>query len=143
MPVAQILCEGVNNSPDVRVLHKLLAGVCEVKPSYGKYGMGERIIARREVLGINSVFGILDGDFLSDWNNFSDSIRDWKGDDTLLGWRWNRKEIENYLVDPEVVTKAIQLTPEQKTNYTKALEQARDFIAVYQAARTALSANRK
>lgn len=61
MPVAQLLCEGGNNSPDVRLLSKLLSGICEIKPLGGKYGMGAKIIARREAFGQNSVYGILDG----------------------------------------------------------------------------------
>jgi hypothetical protein len=78
MPVSQLLCEGGNNSPDVRVLTKLLAGLCEVKPLGGKYGMGAKIIARCELLGENSVFGLLDGDFIKDWNTPRGEPVEWK-----------------------------------------------------------------
>ena len=64
MPVNLLLCEGGSSSPDVRVLGKLLAGSCQTKPMGGKYGMGARIIARREMLQSVVVAGMLDGDFI-------------------------------------------------------------------------------
>ncbi len=143
MPVSQLLCEGENNSPDVRVLSKLLSGLCEIKPNGGKYGMGVKIIARREVLGKTSVFGILDGDFLKDWQEPENRPAEWKsGNLEHFGWRWERKEIENYLIDPVVVEKALKNENIDMTGYRTALEDARDRISDYQAAGTALSANR-
>lgn len=144
MPVSQLLCEGKNNSPDVRVLGKLLAGICEIKPMGGKYGMGTKIISRREVLGKNSVFGILDGDFIREWKEPQNKVSDWKTDDGKIhfGWRWERKEIENYLIDPVVVDKALGEKAPDPGNYKTALESARDTIFIYQAARIALSSSR-
>jgi hypothetical protein len=143
MPVAQILCEGGNNSPDVRLLSRLLAGICEVKPLGGKYGMGTRILVRREVLGPGSVYGILDGDFVKEWSEPRGKPREWKsGDGIFFGWRWERKEIENYLIDPMVVEKALGAEAPDISEYCKALESAASRIAVYQAARIALSMHR-
>ena len=68
MPVNLLLCEGGANSPDVRVLRKLLSGYCgEIRPAGSRYGMGDRIQAYREALGQRQVAGILDGDFRKDW----------------------------------------------------------------------------
>ncbi|MBF0235902.1 MAG: hypothetical protein HQK65_23145 [Desulfamplus sp.] len=144
MPVAQLLCEGGNNSPDVRVLSKLLSGICEIKPLGGKYGMGAKIIARREAFGQNSVYGILDGDFLKDWVIPSDHPKEWKRNDGAIhfGWRWERKEIENYLIDPIVVERALGENLPDIHQYRTELELAKENISIYQAARTALSANR-
>ncbi len=144
MPVAQLLCEGGNNSPDVRVLSKLLSGICEVKPLGGKYGMGAKVLARRDALGQNSVYGILDGDFVADWIAPSNHPKEWKTcDETLpFGWRWERKEIENYLIDPIVVEKALGETMPDIHQYRAGLELAKESITIYQAARTALSAHR-
>ena len=61
MPVAQILCEGGGSSPDARVLSRILPGY-EIRPSGSKYGMGDKIVARREIRGADTVFGLLDGD---------------------------------------------------------------------------------
>lgn len=144
MPLAQLLCEGGDNSPDVRVLGKLLFGICQVKPQGGKYGMGAKIIARREAFGQNCVFGILDGDFVKDWQEPSDKPKEWKTNDGSVhfGWRWERKEIENYLIDPIVVGKALGENSLDILQYGTALELTKERISVYQAARTALSINR-
>ncbi len=76
MPVSLLLCEGGPNSADVRVLVKLLAGRCAILPAGGKYGLGERIKARREAMGRATVFGILDGDFVVSWQGPADRPRE-------------------------------------------------------------------
>ena len=99
-----LLCEGGVNSPDVRVLSKLLGGRCQLRPHGPRYGMGASIIARRDSIGRNEVFGILDGDFVESWQAPIDRPVEWRSSDgTVFGWRWERKEIENYLIDPTVV----------------------------------------
>jgi len=148
MPVNLLLCEGGENSPDVRVLTKLLAGRCQVLPMGGKYGMGSRIIARREALGRNTVFGLLDGDFVEDWPQLMDRPRAWRSSDGQIdfGWRWERKEIENYLLDPAVAVPALGLLNDTAMPagnvYQASLEEARDQLGRYQAVRTALATSR-
>jgi hypothetical protein len=145
VPVSLLLSEGGGNSPDVRVLSKLLSGRCQVRPDGGKYGMGTRIIARRESIGREEVFGVLDRDFVKAWAPLLHEPIEWRGPDgTLLGWRWERKEIENYLIDPAVVELALN-RPHQIISiigYRSALETARDQLHIYQAARTALATSR-
>lgn len=147
MPVNLLLCEGGPNSPDVRLLGKLLAGRCEVRPLGPKQGMGERIKVRRESIGKDVVFGLLDGDFLEDWTMPMNRPRPWKikenKSEVQLGWRWERKEVENYLIDPVIVRRALGSGSPPEEQYKDALERARDEVAVYQAARTALSACRR
>ncbi len=147
MPVSLILCEGGTNSPDVRILRKLLGGICQVKPMGGKYGMGDRILARRETLGANAVFGVLDGDFLLEWKGVQNLPVQWtkKINNEIIhfGWRWERKEIENYLVDLDIVCKTLPNGLIEEKKYRKALEKTRDKISAYQAARTALNACRR
>ncbi len=106
--------------------------------------MGSNIMARREAQRSGSVYGILDGDFRKNWSAPQDKVDDWKtgNSETHFGWRWERKEIENYLVDPVVVEKALGKNGPTPEKYKAALESARDNICIYQAARTALSANR-
>jgi len=137
MPVSVLLCEGGTNSPDVRVLSKVLAGLCEVRPFGGKYGMGDRILARRESIGQNVVYGLLDGDFC-EWQPLQDSPKPWliQNNKVQLGWRWQRKEIENYLIDPAVVERVFGNIP---GGYELALATAATKIASYQAARIALT----
>lgn len=149
MPVNILLCEGSSGSPDVRVLSKLLSGLCEIKPLGGKYGMGDSIIARREIQskdinGKDIVFGLLDRDFIEEWHVPNKQPCIWKSKDSQItfGWRWERKEIENYLIDPDVVKKALNQDSFDLRGYCETLEKARDAIAIYQASRIALSVSR-
>ncbi len=142
-----LLCEGGEHSPDVIVLRKLLVGSNSIEPEGGKYGMGERIKARREEYRYANVYGILDGDYISesDWETPKDKPHLWinRDESPKFGWRWARKEIENYLLDYEVIRRALGSDAPDKTKYIQLLETARDSVAVYQAARTALSTCRK
>lgn len=140
MPVNILLCEGGPGSPDIRVLAKLLTGLVEVRAFGGKYGMGNRILSRREALGGDVVFGLLDGDF-KEWSPPTNLPNRWAidGNKIHIGWRWDRKEIENYLIDPMVVSKTTK-TP--ISEYKTVLCAAALSIGPYQAARIALSLNR-
>ncbi len=105
--------------------------------------MGQKIIAKRATIG-DVVAGILDGDFLKDWETPKGQPRVWQSRDGIsFGWRWERKEIENYLIDPAIVVRSLGEEAPDRNQFRLALELARDRIAEYQAARTALSANRK
>ena len=143
MPVNVLLCEGSAISPDARVLNRILAGLgVTIKPLGGKYGMGDRIKTFRESSG-TTVYGLLDGDFDGDWNSPSRRPRPWFGSDqTMFGWRWERKEIENYLIDPEVIKRSLGPAAPNNLDYLTALERARDRISTYQAARLALVIHR-
>lgn len=148
MPVSVLYCEGNPNSPDVFVLPRVLAGLCEVKAFGSKHGMGDRILARREVTEKDkdkenpTVFGVLDGDYAA-WQEPEQRPRQWQAvkdnSPVHLGWRWERKEIENYLIDPAVVERALGGLPQ---HYIEALETAASKIAAYQAARITLTLNR-
>jgi hypothetical protein len=107
--------------------------------------MGANIIARRESIGRNEVFGILDGDFVGSWRAPVDRPVEWRGSDgTVFGWRWERKEIENYLIDPTVVNLALNQSNSVVSiqGYQSWLCAARDRLPGYQAARAALAASR-
>jgi len=143
MPIGQLFCEGGESSPDGRVLSTLLKNRCRVVPFGGRYGMGDRIKAARAATGRDGVFGILDGDFVRACTTVANRPRVWEipdgTDTTHLGWRWERKEIENYLIDPVVVELALGTNAPDSDEYIRAMEGARDALTIYQAARTALS----
>lgn len=144
MPLSILLCEGGANSPDIRVLGKLLPPRCEVRPFGGKYGMGNVIKGGRAARGQDVVFGILDGDFPEQWDRPTGEPRQWISSDRIVfGWRWERTEIENYLIDPVVVEKALGKDAPPHDKYTGALESARERLKYYQAARAALSDRRR
>lgn len=106
--------------------------------------MGNVINGGREGIGRQTIFGILDGDFPKEWNQPTGVPKRWMASDGVaLGWRWERTEIENYVIDPTVVAKALGSAAPQPANYVAALEAARDRLMFYQAARAALSDRRR
>lgn len=141
MPVNLLLCEGADNSTDVRVLRKLLAGRCEVRPEGSKYGMGIKVLAERNAKNNPRIAGMLDGDFQPEWDGPTDAPCPWEHRQRTIqfGWRWRRKEIENYLLDPKVVLKSLGLLAPPEHKYAARLEKAAETLSSYQAARTALS----
>lgn len=145
MPVNVLYCEGASKSPDVRLLRSVLAGtLCTIRPSGGKYGMGDRILAHREINSSASVAGILDRDFDNDNEEPTQSPRIWETREGVnFGWRWERCEIENYLIDPIVAQNAIGMTDPETKAFEIALVQAVEMISVYTAARNSLSLSRK
>jgi hypothetical protein len=147
MPVTVLLCEGTTDSPDARVLNKLLPGLCTVEPAGSKHGMDTRVLVRREVSPTATVMGLKDADFQPDRNAIDDQPQAWSkalpGNQVVrVGWSWARKEIENYLIDPEVVARALANRAPPPEKYIEALDRASAQISDYTAARTALSVTR-
>ncbi len=147
MPVDVLLCEGVDHSPDVRVLNKLLAGLCTVEPSGSKHRMEDKILIRRRVSPTSVVMGLRDPDFDRAWTAPSDVPETWSkatggGPGISLGWRWSRKEIENYLIDPAVVAPALGVRAPPPVQYQQVLDRAADRLSAYTAARVALTRHR-
>ncbi|WP_437287892.1 hypothetical protein [Sorangium sp. So ce406] len=141
-----LLCEGEDNSPDVRLLHAILRGTgVQVEPSGGKDAFAGLIRGRRRQNP--GVCGITDGDFPRDpgaWTVATDpGPRQWTvrhGEKQLvLGWRWRRKEVENYLLDPDVLARALRWDPAAKSRYVAQLERVFNALGHVTAARIALT----
>src|SRR5262249_50855238 len=129
MPVTVLLCEGARDSPDARVLNKLHAGYGTVQPIGSKFGMDSYILARREASPTAAVMGLRDGDFYRDWDAPSDQPVPWSkqrpgGQMERLGWSWARTEMENYLIDPEVVARALGPKAPPPDRYREILDRA-------------------
>src|SRR5262245_8301120 len=139
MSVNVLYCEGVTKSPDIRVLGALLAGICVIEPLGSKYGFGEKIRFSRDIRTQAVVAGIRDLD--DDDTLPTDAPRPWRINDgtVWLGWYWERATIENYLIDPIVVDRALGSKAPLLDDYRTALQEAAASIADYTAARTALS----
>ncbi len=144
MPITILYCEGGAKSPDIRVLSVILAGVCLVVPSGSKYGFGQRVLQARGIQSGSVIAGLCDRDFDDDEAIPQGLPREWRidGGKTQLGWRWERKELENYLIDPTVVSRALGTRTPDLEDYRAALQAAAETGSDYTAARTALSLNR-
>ncbi|MEC4895156.1 MAG: hypothetical protein SAL07_20535 [Oscillatoria sp. PMC 1051.18] len=149
MSVNILYCEGGKNSPDIRVLLNILSGICTVKPAGSKYGLDRQIlfIKQENLLPSSVVAALKDRDFDLNESLPTHSPRNWlvkdNNQDIQIGWSWERKEIENYLIDPEVVSRALGSKAPPIENYRTALEESAKNIADYTAARIALSLSRQ
>lgn len=144
MPVNQLYCEGGPKSPDIRVLVAVLAGVCMITPSGGKYGFGGKVRTSRRNLTNSVIAGLRDRDFEQDDATPTSNPRPWRveNEKVWLGWFWERAEIENYLLDPVVVQRSLGPKAPEAEAYRAALQMSAEAIADYTAARTALSLSR-
>ena len=139
MPVNLLLCEGGPKSPDIRVLSAVLNGVAgEVRPSGGKQGLRELVKSLR--VHNRSCVALADGDFprIPESWAASDEARRWDDGIEFLGWLWRRKEVENYLLDPEVLKRTFGWTTTKVLDYQAQLAEAAKIISVPTAARMSL-----
>lgn len=141
MSLKVLYCEGNSKSFDIRLLQQLFPGICLIKPIGGKfYGFEDKIISDRT---INSkLAGLRDRDFdCRDFSIANEPIK-WFYQNVQIGWFWERKEIENYLIDPDVVRRALGRKAPPMDDYKLALQKSAETISAYTAARTALSCYR-
>ncbi|WP_437675884.1 hypothetical protein [Sorangium sp. So ce131] len=138
-----LLCEGEDNSPDVRLLHAILEGTgVTIEPWGGKEGLPSLIRRRRRQNP--GICGLIDGDFPRDPGAWMPAAAPrpaaWatpKG--VQLGWAWRRKEVENYLLDPDVLARALRWDAAAKNRYVAQLEGVFDALGHATAARIALT----
>jgi hypothetical protein len=148
VPVDILYCEGGKKITDIRVIAKILQGACKVQPVGSKYGFKETIQIAREFQPTLQIFGLRDRDFdfLPEAPTINHEPGDWSIKDNQnsvpIGWYWQRKEIENYLIAPEVVSKALGKKAPPLTAYRDALQASAENIYHYTAARIALSQSR-
>ena len=137
-----ILCEGNENGLDCLLLRKILGDQIRIVPVGSRFGMKHRVDTVRKILH-QPVFAILDRDFPQNWESPKNSPVVWRGlengSETLFGWFWERKELENYLLDPTVIKMILSDSNLGENGYDAALKAAGDAIGGYQAARIALS----
>ncbi|MBI4769669.1 MAG: hypothetical protein HY784_04470 [Chloroflexi bacterium] len=143
MPVSLLLCEGADKSPDIRALAAVLSGACVVDSSGSKYGLGQRILLARQ-FRTGTIAGLRDRDFDDEDEQITHAPREWRVESgrVWLGWYWERHAIENYLVDPVVVARALGPQAPPEADYRAALQASAISIADYTAARLALSRSR-
>ncbi len=137
MSVTVLYCEGNSKSIDIRVIRQLLPK-CEIRPLGGKTSsfLSSIIADRRRNPNLAC---LVDRDFdcqdLPKYNQPVQCIYQ----QVWVGWTWERKEIENYLIDPVVVQTALDKKAPDRHEYKMALDRAAENISAYSAARTALA----
>lgn len=143
MPVKIIYCEGVSNGIDGEILGKILQNICLVKPVGTKRILPQRTLGARDMKPDSSAAAIKDRDFDDDDLTITNCPRNWEVTESFkkvqIGWYWERKKIENYLIDPIVVNRALGNEAPPNNEYQKSLKAAAKKIADYTAARIALS----
>lgn len=147
MSVSLLYCEGGKKKIDSRVLNLFLSDLCTVQSVGSKYAFREKVLISRELKPDTIIAGIRDRDFDDFAQNPSSPQfipRNWIVQDNQnsiqIGWYWERKEIENYLIDPQIVIPVLgKKAPTLSAEYQRILEQAALKIATYTAARIALS----
>lgn len=146
MSVNILYCEGGRQSFDIRVLSKILEDACTLETMGSKYGFENRVILVRKLQSKSVIAGLKDRDFDDDNSPPQLRPREWffrdNQDRVQIGWSWERKEIENYLIDPEVVRKSLGKKAPPLDEYCEALKKSAEAIADYTAARIALSLSR-
>jgi hypothetical protein len=139
MPVTKLIVEG---ELDSQVLFGILngrpvvvAGLCS------KQSLAPRTRDERKHLGGPTVVYLRDRDFDYDPpTDVSEPTIDKREGAGVLGWRWCRHEIENYLIDPVLVRSAMDWESE---TYAKDLVDAAKRIRHYQIARWVIGSARR
>ena len=143
MPVNILYCEGVAKSPDMQLISAIVPPGCVVRPIGSKQGLAQRILGGLDVRAGSTIAGLRDRDFDDDDSPPSGNPRNWQiadaGKQIFLGWYWERKEIENYLIDPKIVKRSLGDNAPPASDYRIALQQSGEKIAAYTAARITLS----
>lgn len=140
-----VLCEGERQSPDVQLLAGIIGGRAFVQPAGGRNGLPEAVESL-QATGTNAC-AVSDGDLprnVSDWSTWtppttlqSFSLRN----RPVVGWRYPRKEVENYLLDPNVLQRTRGWTDSRRDSYAAWLDGVFDKMGPCVAAEMALTAS--
>ncbi len=110
MPIALLLVEG---NLDSEVLSALFQGLPAVRRGGSKNSLKPQARYEREQNDVRAGY-IRDRDFDFDPPGDLDAPTiDSCFQGTTLGWRWSRHEMENYLLDPVIVAKAVSVSQEE------------------------------
>jgi len=141
MPVDRLLVEG---SLDAEVLGQVLSGNPPIEnASCSKDALCPKTRSERHRTDSNVCY-LRDRDF--DYEAPTDRSApevdqvDKQQGNAVLGWHWCRHEMENYLLDPAIVTRVL---PVAQGDYESALTAAASQIAAYQASRWAVGTARR
>ena len=138
MPVNRLLVEG---HLDAEVLSAVCAGNPTVEPAMASKNALEPRVRTERRKGVKGLLYLRDRDFdFEPPTQFNRPCEDRFDGDDLLGWRWCRHSMENYLLEPAIVCAALSV---QESPYRLALIDAAKRIQYYQAARWAVGIARR
>ncbi len=136
MPIAKLFVEG---SLEIQVLAPILLGNPVLQQGGSKNSLKPRAFSERHPDGDYTVKVKVNAGYLRDRDFDSDPVEDLTqptvdGSDKGIpyGWRWCRHEIENYLIDPAVVSEAMAWSAPE---FEEALRNAAPKIRWYEGAR--------
>lgn len=136
MSVTQLYCEGSKQGTDIRVISQLVP--CLVRAVGSKNTLLGNVITDRQI--VPSLACLVDRDFDCASSAITQQPIILFENSIQVGWSWERKEIENYLLDPAVVEQTwLSKGWFSLDDYRQALSQAAASLRFYMAARTALS----
>ncbi|WP_295441794.1 hypothetical protein [uncultured Thiodictyon sp.] len=129
MPVSLLIVEG---NLDSEILASVLAGEPAVRRGGSKNGLAPQARYERDMSKVKAAY-LRDRDFDHEppQNHHTVTV-DRQDGSTVLGWRWARHEIENYLLDPAIVEKAIGISAH---DWSATLTEVAGRIRWYQIAR--------
>lgn len=136
MSVTQLYCEGSKQGTDIRVISQLVP--CLVSAVGSKNTLKGKVMADRRI--VPNLACLVDRDFDCASSTMTQQPIDLFENSIQVGWSWERKEIENYLLDPTVVEQTwLSKGWFSLEDYHQALIQAVERLRFYTAARTTLS----
>ncbi len=138
MPVTQLYCEGSALGVDIRAISQIAPRGCLVKAVGSKNRLAGSVLADRSIKP--SIAALVDRDFDCTPSVAKEQPIPLFEAGVQAGWTWERKEIENYLLDPGIIDKTwLPKRMFSLDDYQQALKQAAEKLKFYTAARTALS----
>lgn len=137
MPIAKLFVEGKLESES---LTPILEGSPVLQRGGSKNALKARALTEREENSVDAGY-LRDRDF--DYDPPEDLSRptvDYERDGITIGWRWCRHEIENYLIEPMLISSAMQWPV---ANIEDAIRQAAKNIRHYEAGRWTIGTVRR
>jgi hypothetical protein len=147
MSVKVLLCEGEQNGPEQRILQMILAGSKVLIQSEGsKFGLDRRVLSLRDVRRESKISAIRDRDFDFLEDQQLGQAHPWsverRKEINRIGWYWERREIENYLIDPIVIANTLNDKVDLATYQSELAQEAKNRV-YYTAAQIALTLTRQ
>lgn len=132
MPVERLYVEGEIDALLISKIISTMEGLHPVITREGsKNSLKSKVIDIRRRPGFEKVFYLRDRDFdfdtQPDWNTPQPEVYD--NPPKIAGWHWSRHEIENYLLEPSIISQVFDVTVEKASHeITKAALLIKNYV---------------